>query len=385
MFFFFPYATDAPIYHRPIATIGLIVANILVFLTVGGGPTERNADLWLVWGNGLHPFQWLSSNFVHGDFFHLAGNMIFLWVFGLVVEGKIGWWRFLACYLGIGMGQAMLQQVLTLALPGINVRAGGASSAIFGIMAMAAIWAPANEITCGYFAGLGWMIRTGTFDVTVGLWAAGFVGLNLLQLLWGSLTGLLHLMGAAFGAPLAILMLKAGAVDCEGWDAFTIQRNGRPSYSSELEKSREYVQEVAKRRQRNEEIRTEQREEFRRRLDGGDAVGAQGVRRSTVTYDGGFPLERDELFQLAEGLDAAKAWADAAAIMTEAIAQYPFGTDGMRIRLATILAGRLDRPQEALDVLDGIDPEMLSAEEGALVGRVSRKAREMIAKRPPAP
>ena len=78
MFFFFPYATDAPIYHRPIATIGLIVANILVFLAVGGGPTEQNAHLWLAWGDGLHPLQWVSSNFVHGDFFHLAGNMIFL-------------------------------------------------------------------------------------------------------------------------------------------------------------------------------------------------------------------------------------------------------------------------------------------------------------------
>jgi hypothetical protein len=76
-----------------------------------------------------------------------------------------------------------------------------------------------------------------------------------------------------------------------------------------------------------------------------------------VTYDGGFQLGRDELFQLAEGLDAAKAWTDAAAVMKEAIAQYPFGTDGMRIRLATILAGRLDRPQEAIDVLDGLDPD----------------------------
>ena len=96
-------------------------------------------------------------------------------------------------------------------------------------------------------------------------------------------------------------------------------------------------------------------------------------------------MERDELFRLAEGLDAAKTWADAAAVMEEAIGQYPFGTDGMRIRLATILAGRLDRPQEALDLLDGLDPEMLSAEQGTLAERVSRKAREMIAKRPPAP
>jgi membrane associated rhomboid family serine protease len=385
VFFFFPYATDAPIYHRPIATIGLIVANILVFLAVGGGPTERNSHLWLAWGAGLHPFQWVSSNFVHGDFFHLAGNMIFLWVFGLVVEGKIGWWRFLVCYLGIGVGQSMVEQILTLPLTGANTRSGGASSAIFGIMAMAAIWAPANEITCGYFAGLGWMIRTGTFDVAIGLWAAGFVGLNLLQLLWGSLTGLLHLMGAAFGAPLAILLLKTGFVDCEGWDAFTICRNGRPSYPGELEKRRAYVEEIAKRRERDDAVRADRREEFRRLLTAGDAAGAQRVRQSTSGYDGGFPLERNELFQLAEGLDAAKAWADAAAVMEEAIGQYPFGTDGLRIRLATILAGRLDRPQEALDVLDGIDPEMLSAEEGALAGRVSRKAREMIAKRPPAP
>ena len=335
--------------------------------------------------DGLHPLQWLSSNFVHGDFFHLAGNMIFLWVFGLVVEGKLGWWRFLACYLGVGVGQAMLQQVLTLGLSGINARSGGASSAIFGIMAMAAIWAPANEITCGYFAGLGWMIRTGTFDVTIGLWAALYVGLSLVQLLWGSMTGLLHLMGTALGAPLAILLLKTGFVDCEGWDAFTIQRNGRPSYSGELEKHREYVQEVARRRERDEEVRADRREAFRRRLAAGDATGAQGVRHSMVGYDGGFPLERDELFELAQGLDAAKAWADAAAVMEEAIGQYPFGTDAMRIRLATILAGRLDRPQEALHVLDGIDPEMLSAEEGVLAERVSRKAREMVAKRPPTP
>lgn len=65
--------------------------------------------------------------------------MVFLWVFGLVVEGKIGWWRFLVCYLGVGVGQSLVEQILTLPLHGVNVRSGGASSAIFGIMAMAAI------------------------------------------------------------------------------------------------------------------------------------------------------------------------------------------------------------------------------------------------------
>ena len=383
MFFFFPYTTDAPIYHRPIATIGLIVANILVFLAVGGGPTERNAHLWLVWGHGLHPFQWLSSNFVHGDVFHIAGNMLFLWVFGLVVEGKIGWWRFLACYLAVGVGQAMLQQVVTLALPGIHVRSGGASSAIFGIMAMAAIWAPVNEITCGYVAAMGWYARTGTFDVTIGLWAAGYVGLNLLQMLSGSLVGLLHLMGAAFGAPLAIVLLKTGSVDCEGWDAFTIQRHGRPSYSSELEKRREVVEKVAKRREADDRDRAGKLAAFRRCLDAGDFAAAQAIRVSLGRADGVAAIEGNDLRRLAEGLRAAGAWADAAEVMEEYLKFQPFGSEGMQVGLAHLWAARLDQPQKALDLLDSIDADMLAPDELKLVDRIRKKARETLAKRAP--
>ncbi len=57
----------------------------------------------LTHGEGLHPVQWVTNNFLHGRIFHLVGNMIFLWGFGLVVEGKLGWWRFLLVYMGIGI------------------------------------------------------------------------------------------------------------------------------------------------------------------------------------------------------------------------------------------------------------------------------------------
>ena len=63
-------------------------------------------------GDGIHPLQWLTNNFLHAGFFHLAGNMIFLWTFGLVVEGKLGWWAFLLVYLGLGVGESAGMQIL---------------------------------------------------------------------------------------------------------------------------------------------------------------------------------------------------------------------------------------------------------------------------------
>jgi len=51
----------------------------------------------------FNPVSWLTSAFIHGDVAHLAGNMIFLLTFGMIVEGAIGWRRFLCLYLGIAV------------------------------------------------------------------------------------------------------------------------------------------------------------------------------------------------------------------------------------------------------------------------------------------
>ena len=86
------------------------------------------------------PWQWITSNFMHAGIMHLLGNMFCLWGFGLVVEGKIGWWRFLLVYLGIGITQCGLEQTLMLfADEGGSL---GASAIIYGLMAMCMVWAP---------------------------------------------------------------------------------------------------------------------------------------------------------------------------------------------------------------------------------------------------
>lgn len=107
-----PYSTDAPIYYFPWMTITLIVANCVTFALTGMG---LNSEGWLLqYGNGLHPLEWLAYSFLHFGPIHLLGNMFFLWAFGIVVEGKLGWWKFLSIYLAIGIVGGFLIQLAML-------------------------------------------------------------------------------------------------------------------------------------------------------------------------------------------------------------------------------------------------------------------------------
>src|ERR1043166_8583906 len=145
MFFFFPYATDAPIYHWPVVTVLLILINVAVFVATGCGEHTPIADALVLHFDHFRATEWVTSNFMHADILHLLGNMVFLWPFGLVVEGKLGWWRFLAVYLGIGALFGAVVQMAMLPTGSHNVSLG-ASAVLFGLLALAVVWAPKNEL-----------------------------------------------------------------------------------------------------------------------------------------------------------------------------------------------------------------------------------------------
>ncbi|MBN1591205.1 MAG: hypothetical protein JW888_16960 [Pirellulales bacterium] len=77
---FFPYNTDAPLYHWPIITVGLIAINILVFITLMQAPdVEAALYPWILeYSVGLKPVQWISANFIHLGIEYLVGNMLAL-------------------------------------------------------------------------------------------------------------------------------------------------------------------------------------------------------------------------------------------------------------------------------------------------------------------
>lgn len=155
----FPYRDDNPTLATPAVTLLLIGVNVLFWVFVQGMGTEPNlsrsvCELGLIPGEflGLLPegytlpisrtsvcvvtgerswFTPLSSMFLHGGWFHLIGNMWFLWVFGNNVEDSMGHFRYLFFYLLCGLAAATAQ---TWVNPSSAIPMVGASGAISGVM-----------------------------------------------------------------------------------------------------------------------------------------------------------------------------------------------------------------------------------------------------------
>ena len=113
--------------------IGITLAVFVLQLIPGLAVTERllYAGVYSIPGN-FEPWRMLTSVFVHstGLIFHVALNMYTLWIFGQLLEGLLGRWRFLALYLISGLAGSV--GVLWLGDPRTGVV--GASGAIFGLM-----------------------------------------------------------------------------------------------------------------------------------------------------------------------------------------------------------------------------------------------------------
>jgi membrane associated rhomboid family serine protease len=119
----------------PYASMVLIAANVAVFL-VGAGRSGQEGDLGL-FGPAVADGEWwriVTSGFLHFDLLHLAFNMLLLWWLGQMLEPTLGRVRFVltyACSLLAGSLGALLLD------PGALT--GGASGAVFGLMAAAVL------------------------------------------------------------------------------------------------------------------------------------------------------------------------------------------------------------------------------------------------------
>ncbi len=97
---------------------------------------------------GLVPaaFSWVTvftSMFLHGGLLHVAGNMLYLWIFGDNVEDRMGHGRFLVFYLLCGVAAALAQ---TITAPDSVVPMVGASGAIAGVMGAYFVLYPKSRI-----------------------------------------------------------------------------------------------------------------------------------------------------------------------------------------------------------------------------------------------
>jgi membrane associated rhomboid family serine protease len=148
-----PLKDDVPSRSVPFVTVGLICVNIVVFLYQallewsGDVQTEQAVEAFILEFGAVpcrvsgwcaapdsfpHPFATIfTSMFLHGGLLHIAGNMLYLWIFGDNVEDTLGHGRFLAFYLISGVAAAAAQ---IAAAPASGMPMIGASGAVSGVL-----------------------------------------------------------------------------------------------------------------------------------------------------------------------------------------------------------------------------------------------------------
>lgn len=136
----FPIRDHNPSGRTPYVVYTLMAANILVFVGYVGLFSDARAinmfffdwaiiPLRIIQGDGAYTL--VTSMFLHGGWMHLAGNMLFLFIFGDNMEDEMGHFRFLAFYLAAGIVAGLIQVV---SAPYSDVPMVGASGAIAGVM-----------------------------------------------------------------------------------------------------------------------------------------------------------------------------------------------------------------------------------------------------------
>ncbi|MCF8040895.1 MAG: rhomboid family intramembrane serine protease [Desulfarculaceae bacterium] len=179
-----PIRDENPIQGTPYVTLGIIALNVLVYLYQLVLPAQR--ELVFVYQYGVvpalltgsvavpEPLAWLpqpltlvTSVFLHGGFFHLAGNMLYLWIFGNNIEDRLGPVRFVAFYL---LGGVLASLAHVLAGPASQLPMIGASGAIAAVLgAYFLLYPRANVVVLIWFFFFVQLIRVPAV-IVLGVW-----------------------------------------------------------------------------------------------------------------------------------------------------------------------------------------------------------------------
>ena len=425
-----PINTDAPLYHFPYATIGLIVVNTVCFVATGCGMNDRLQEPWLLqYGDGLNPLEWIPAAFAHGGFMHLIGNMFFLWGFGLVVEGKLGWRIYIPLYLGMaaawGAGVDLLtlhrtdayvlrsefdvdtfeefEKLVAAEAPDVdarhllNIAKGrclGASGVIFSLMAISLVWAPKNEMHIVGFL----FYRAVSFDVTIMVFSLWYLALNILELLLAKFemgSSGLHMVGCVIGFTVGVVFLRMGWVDCEKWDLFSVlsgkygrfaeadwaigghSPTGRTYGELPLPTGTEEVADGASTGKRAIKSSNAMKH-VNALIDSGDVLTAAEELMAMRLRETDICPDEARMRTLAMGLLQAQAFDDAEIWLQEYIDHYPDDNSWARIRMAQLLLTQFQRPAAALRTLKGLSLAGVNAQMQTLAKKIVRTAKEQI-------
>jgi rhomboid family protein len=212
--------------RTPWMTLALILANVFVFLyelSLGPvgiqqlffqyGMVPARLQFALTAGRGpltAAVLTMFTSMFLHGGWLHIIGNMWFLWVFGSVVEDRLGRTRYLVFYLICGLGAALTQTFVSW---GSHVPTIGASGAISGVMGAYLLLFPGSQVLTLVPLLIIWFTVRLPAILMIGYWfliqfVSGLASLHVRNS--GGVAFWAHVGGFLLGAALALRIRREG-------------------------------------------------------------------------------------------------------------------------------------------------------------------------------
>jgi membrane associated rhomboid family serine protease len=208
-----------PTRRSAVLTLSLVVACCVAFawelgLGAGSGDAALNrligdwgvvpARLTSAWAHGDYlsadTATLVTSQFLHGGWLHLLGNMLYLWIFGNNVEDRFGRLGFLLFYLGGGAVAALTQVAVD---PTSSVPTIGASGAIAATLGAYIVLFPRARVTSLIFLGFFYQLLNIPAVIVLGFWFVlqlvdGFASLGIAQS--GGVAFFAHIGGFVLGA-----------------------------------------------------------------------------------------------------------------------------------------------------------------------------------------
>jgi membrane associated rhomboid family serine protease len=219
-----------PTRRTPLVTLAIVIACFVAFgyelgLLASGGEDSLN-DLVTTWGVvpaditaafargdylSSETLTLVTSQFLHGGWLHLLGNLLFLWIFGNNIEDRFGRLRFLLFYLTGGVVAGLCQVVIT---PTSDVPTIGASGAIAATLGAYIVLFPRARVTSLVFLGFFYQLIDVPAVIVLAFWFVlqlidGLTSLGVTDLS-GGVAFFAHIGGFAFGAAIATIVAAAG-------------------------------------------------------------------------------------------------------------------------------------------------------------------------------
>ena len=208
----FPLRDVIPSRTTPVVTVTIILLNTAAWFFELSMPREQLSAFLQVWGvvpAAFVPSTLITSMFLHGGWWHVIGNMWYLWIFGDNVEDRMGHGRFIVFYLLCGITAAAGQMWID---PNSLLPTIGASGAIAGVMGAYIVLYPKSRVLTLVTLIIFWEIIELPAVALLGVWFlmqlvnAGAVAVTA-STTGGGVAFMAHVAGFVMGA-IAIFVFK---------------------------------------------------------------------------------------------------------------------------------------------------------------------------------